>query len=685
MAYSEKGLKRRDFLAGAGALALSLPMLPRVALANIAGSGLAPKGTPIHRLGIYPTIGISRVGGSEKYFLAPEVPGLPPQPQDGSFKDGSEKIKKQAQRFRIYAFAQDGRVIKEITADEATIDWTVHVANTKAAWYGFNNPMDNEDLAPGIPGQKRNQYFSSQQQREDNLVIDGGATSITGSSTNQSGGDERYAMQGTFWGLEIVGLGQLRTDKRGRLLMVPPDGISKSPMKAGITSFADNDGWCDDWCDGPVQAAVTMKDGTFSGDAEPAWVACVGPNFAPEIPPVSTMYDVIYDMNVKNGWQTAPETPSFTNHIYPTFHRLGLMQWLSNAANLRASWMDKFHDFSDKSLIDSLSSNDVKSRELRQEVFEQIRIPYELWEGDSEAYLNDQRFKLPYMLGEGINYDGSPLGWFQMSHQQYKFLQQWRDGDFINDWKPDDEGVQRFDDIPLDQQPSALTQAALEPLSGGAFHPGVELTYYLRHPNLYARAHQQSDEPNSHPPEPFRVALGSRSFLAQDFGPLLTPELVLQGDDTKGIDPAVGPSMPGDMTRWMGLPWQCDSFSCQQVLMRDDFPTAVWWPALLPVDVLPEGFFENQVVAGLSADGRELSRDERLKFFNQRADWKRGVAGIGYHATASYWDGITNMITLWQHMGFVVKQKVPEEVARKLGIPAEAYVEVGRGDMELRF
>ena len=36
-------------------------------------------------------------------------------------------------------------------------------------------------------------------------------------------------------------------------------------------------------------------------EADHGWIACVGPNFAPEIPPITTLYDVIEDMNVRGG------------------------------------------------------------------------------------------------------------------------------------------------------------------------------------------------------------------------------------------------------------------------------------------------------------------------------------------------------------------------------------------------
>ncbi len=654
-------MKRRDFLAGAGAGALGFPFV--ASCSRAAAPEPAPDGATIARVAIYPAIGISRVGGSAKFFLAPEVPGLPPQPEDGDFKDGEQLIKKQVQRFRIYAFDDQDRVIGEVTANDARITWNVHVANTKAAWYGFNNPLDEGEVAPGLPGQKRNPYFVSDDQREAMLVIDGGATAISGANTNGDGTDSAYAMGGTFYGSEPVGLGHLRTDEAGRLMVFPPDGVSKSPVNAGITSFADNDGWHDDWCDGPVSASVEIA-GVGTLEADQAWIASVGPNFAPEIAPVSTLYDVIQDMNVDAGWVARPDQPYFRRDIYPTFQRLGLMKWLTEAALLREGWLD-VGDFTDPAYIARLADPSAANRDFRMNIFAQIRDPYN--ESD-DAYITE-RLKMPYMMGHGVNYDGSPLQWFQMPKLQYDLLAEWAAGNFINDWDDGTDPIQSFDDIPLSLQPGALTEAALEPCSGGAFHPGVELTYYLRHTPMYAKAYDSAAEP-------FRIARGDRPSLIQNIGRLLTPEKAFDGYED--VPPPIGPQMPGDLTRWMGLPWQCDAFSCQAVLMQENFPTATWWPALLPIDVLPEDYYEQ-------LQRTDLPTDDRVQFFNSRVAWSRDVAGIGYHANASYWDGITNMITLWQRMGFVVRRPGVSDPAAPASLTEDMFVETGRSNMELMF
>ncbi len=671
------GQNRRDFLgtllasSAVGALALGKAWPFRAAQAASSAAEPAPEGADIAHVRVYPALGICRVGGSPKWFLAPEIPGLPPEP-DGTyktadfFKDGDYRIKRQAQRFRVYAFDAENRVIGEVTEAQARITWQVGLANTKAAWYGFNNPLDNGALAPGLPGQKRNQYIVPDRDRQAMLIVDGGTKEISGRAVNPDGQDARHRLVGQFWNGTAVPLGTLSTDPAGRLIVIPAEGLAGSPSGAPITSFADNDGWYDDWCDGPVAAMVTLADGRTL-EAESAWVACVGPNFAPEIPPITTLYDVVEDLNVAQGWTPADPRPlSFRKHIYPTLRRVALMAWLTDAAHLREGWME-IGDFGDPDFVKRLADPGAEAADLRKAVFAQFRNP---GNNGPEAF-RDERLKIPYMLGDGVNYNGSPLQWFQFPKLQYARLQAWADGDFLDDFDQVPlDGVTALEDLPLAEQPAALTEAALEPCSGGAFHPGVELTYVLRNAALYARHHDATREP-------FRLAQGERPALTQDLGLLLTPEVVFDGKD--GVPPAIGPQMAGDLTRWMGLPWQCDVFSCQHVTLQEDFPHAVWWPASIPVNVLSERFYDLAMRSDLDAE-------QRSKFFHTRLPWSRSVPGIGYHANASYWDGISNMIALWERMGFVVKRPGPSDPDRPADLPAEIYVEVGAAETrELRF
>ena len=58
-------------------------------------------------------------------------------PTGDRFKDAEGRIKRQAARFRIYAYARNGVALRELTAAEATIEWTVQLANKKASYDMF--------------------------------------------------------------------------------------------------------------------------------------------------------------------------------------------------------------------------------------------------------------------------------------------------------------------------------------------------------------------------------------------------------------------------------------------------------------------------------------------------------------------------------------------------------------------
>ena len=648
-----RGVSRRDFLARASALSAAAAVGPKIALASAGAPEPAPEGSRIARLGIYPAMGICRVGNSKEWFLAPEIPGQASNPE-GGYKDGEMKIKKQVQRFRIYGFDDEGRVVREITGEEADIRWTVRVANTKAAWYGFNNPLDNREVAPGLPSGLRNQFFT-EADRDKMLVIDPGPATVSGPRATPK------PMVGRFWNELEVKLGELRTDEASRLLVFPGDGVSQSAIPDNpIDNFSDNDGWHDDWCDGWVKAEVKLHEDDRELPVDHAWVACCGPNFAPEVPPFITLYEVIQDVMVENkvpGAEAPPFPLSFRRDIYPFFHRLGLMAWVATSAATREGWID-VGNFLDPGYIARLADPSPDNADFRRHVFRQFRRPASL-DDCCDHGADEVQYKLPYMLGDGVNYDFSPAHWFQIPKLQYGILASWAAGDFVDD--RDDPRIDKictFEDIPLSLQPHALTRAALDPCSGGAFHPGVELTWPLRHIELYSG--------------PFRIALGDRDTLTQYVGGLLTPKTAFEGGC--GSPPPIGPQMPGDLTRWMGIPWQCDAFSCQQVLFSNDFPDAVWWPALLPIDVLPQAYY-NQVLR------EDLSPDVRRQFADGRVSWSRGVAGIGYHAEASYTDGLGRMVALWDRMGFVVRKPGPKKPVP--GIPDELFVEMGRGSMDL--
>ena len=120
-------------------------------------------------------------------------------------------MKRQAARFRIFAHHDDGTV-EEISAAQADIAWTVHVANRKAAFTGRGNTESASDLTidPGARTLTAPDAFA---------VFDGGAIRFSGHAAVN------------------VPLGEMRTDDEGRLLVLGGVGMSASPAGNGITGF----------------------------------------------------------------------------------------------------------------------------------------------------------------------------------------------------------------------------------------------------------------------------------------------------------------------------------------------------------------------------------------------------------------------------------------------------------------
>jgi hypothetical protein len=223
----------------------------------------------IHTIKIHPAIGIARIGNSPAgFFIGPECPGLNPRPK-GGYKDAQGRVKRQAARFRVFGYDKKGRLVKEITGAEAKIEWTVHLANRKAAWHQFDG------LTPNLP--LRNAGVGAR----NSLVIDPGPRIIAGANKKAK------FDTGMFLGIAVP-LGEIRTDNRQRLLVLGGFGHSASPGNVPLVTFANNDGWHDDVSDGPVNALVKFKKGGKTLQAVGAWVVCPPPNFVPPIDHIIT-------------------------------------------------------------------------------------------------------------------------------------------------------------------------------------------------------------------------------------------------------------------------------------------------------------------------------------------------------------------------------------------------------------
>ena len=102
----------------------------------------------IHSVAIYPPLGIARIGNSSEYYLASDVPGIVDKPI-GGYKDAMGKVKKQVARFRVYGFKENGEVIREITAQEATLLCNITINKS-----GAEPTLKNEAVLKSLTSKK---------------------------------------------------------------------------------------------------------------------------------------------------------------------------------------------------------------------------------------------------------------------------------------------------------------------------------------------------------------------------------------------------------------------------------------------------------------------------------------------------------------------------------------------------
>ena len=111
----------------------------------------------IVKAGIYPPIGVMRVGNSHKeYFIGPLVTEPVAHASDYAYRDNTGALKRQAAQFRIYGFNAAGKPVKELTMDNAKITWHAHLANQKSSWYEFQIALDIPEAADAPASMLRN-------------------------------------------------------------------------------------------------------------------------------------------------------------------------------------------------------------------------------------------------------------------------------------------------------------------------------------------------------------------------------------------------------------------------------------------------------------------------------------------------------------------------------------------------
>jgi L-lysine 6-oxidase len=594
------------------------------------------------RFEIHPAIGVARLGNSpDDFYLEPEMTGGRPivcnangEPElhEGKqvpvekFKDAKGLIKRQASRFRVFVYTDDSSSGREIILgkDVQSIEWTVHIANKKAVWYGFNELEGDlmipppSDHVPPLPdnsykswGTKlRNASFKGDRR---DLIIDPGPRSLSAPGTRAEFSQDsippgykfgRFPSPNPAQGLSITTLGSILLDPNGRLVVL--GGFGRAGGNDAITSFAGADSWHDDIADGPVHCKLTLNDGSTC--ALDAWVIVGSPKFAPELVNIVTLDDILFDVAVRHlklapdiydklrfptsgGWN--PEyKASFHRDIKPIMDRPAAYQWVANTPTMTSFSSPRFNP------EDATEAN-ANARKTYFSYWRKSGTTEVDPKGQENTLATDSG--VPMMpLNSGSNSVTNDLidKFLTLTPTQYFLLGQWAAGQF---------DLRNGDDIKLDP----LDRASVGNAVGSPMCPGIEVTWSLRNPAIYSG--------------PYRIKPAhDETYYAKN------------GLSTDVDECAGGGCEPGDLTKRMAIPWQSDFFQCTAQYINFTDPN------------------KNK-----NNDGIPTPQSPMFVMSPTMGEAQQTLAGVPSGFQVYYSRGIntfSEMITAWAYLGFIVNR-----------------------------
>lgn len=543
---------------------------------------------------VHPSVNFARFGTSDEFILSPETSaGLP---QKGSsvtgglpiqrgtentpitskdLRDADGNLKKQAARFRIYAYTSDETTMfpcgggTEVTlgtrlADGRTVTdlvWSGHLANKKAAAYNVVNNKGIKAYADGQVPQMRNPEVHGSidsDYRLNRLMIDAGPRAIsakrkqtaqfnrcsTATTIATSGQIEplpnypiRFPIDTNDELFEPSGpldtLGEILTDDKGRLLVLASSGnavgqYDEYGVPIQMTGDLNNVGWFDSAADGPVNVTILLDDGSTEV-AFGAWVVCGDPAYAPQIRNVVSVWDDVYNMFVRD-LDLQPELyrrgaddptynpdyqPNFEQDIQPVFIACNLQRWTANLPPLAL----RAH-----TAVNSITADDDPNQTIMA-ALNFIRNP-------NKDETNIGMPLMPLSLG------AAGTSFLTVTKTQYFFLEQWSKKKFTK--TPETRmGPGEF-----------LDMAALANCLGGRYVPGIEVSYTIMDKEIYIQDWKTSGA------GPFRIKMFPLTYQHLDKAtPYLTSGWIPLHDMNQGLQ-------PGDISKFMATPWQTDYNSC---------------------------------------------------------------------------------------------------------------------------
>lgn len=314
-------------------------------------------------------------------------------------------------------------------------------------------------------------------------------------------------------------------------------------------------------------------------------------------------------------------------------------------------------------------------RSYRNFLFDLLRKPGEenqfAVEGQATSRVHDLPL-MPLLAGDNPISNTLPSKFLRLTDYQYFLLRQWARGLFVNEklegwscpdpWTPYAGWKNRTG--------RDLDRGVLSNLLGGAFCPGGEVGWVLRNPSIYEEPWRLKADPDFYA---FRQTAAQANqnrggVPERDYSSYSGVDLALENDFDRGLQ-------PGDLTKYMALPWQADFNECTlqdidvtYATWNDIYPESdddsllarqqrvwetLWWPAHRPLQTFePKGW----------QDGKPTGY--------AILDWSRGVPQTNA--------GDLKMVTEWKRLGFVIQNPYGDYLEPTDSPPVPKYISVER-------
>lgn len=253
---------------------------------------------------------------------------------------------------------------------------------------------------------------------------------------------------------------------------------------------------------------------------------------------------------------------------------------------------------------------------------------------------------MPLLAGDNPISNVLPSKFLRLTDYQYYVLRQWADGLFYNEkregwgdpdpWWPYASWVNRTG--------HDLDRGVLTNVVGGAFCPGGEVGWVMRNPSIYHAPYRIKADPTFYAFQETAAQSNTGTGPSEpEFTAYIGTSLAQKNDFDTGLQ-------PGDLTKYMALPWQTDFNECSmqtinvtylewnQIFAKSDGDSqmtrgervwdTLWWPAHRPMEV-----FEIAGMQGGAPTGYNW------------VVWAQGVPQTK--------EGDLKMVTEWWRFGFV--------------------------------